>query len=234
MARTLLQTVNDVLKKVFVIQGDSGDLSTLSDSARQIYIDLAVSSINETIDDLYTASNEPMPNEVVEGTITLATSDRDYALPAALVQIRWPLIDQTNGQYIVEYPGGYEAMFADQAYPANYTGLPTSAAIRPSDGLLYMDRIPTSDENGNVYTYMYDKDVSLSVAADTVPFSDAVTRALIPAMAERWKRARNRGYSESTYNKAMGIAATLVRQKQQNSSYLRHSASPRFDFFDDG
>jgi hypothetical protein len=220
VAKSLLNGVNEVLKRVHIIQGDSGELTTLTDSARQIYIDLAVQVWNEQIDEIYAKTSIALPNSLVEATITLVTSDRDYALAADLVQLRYPLLDRTNGQYITEYPGGYETMAADQNFPNNYTGLPTSAAIRPTDGELYMNNIPTANENGNIYTYLYDKDTVLSIAADTVPFKDAVFRAMVPAVAESWKKARRQRFSQTNYNNAMARAATLLSQNQLRNKYI--------------
>ena len=42
MTKTLLNGVNDLLKRVKVIAGDTGTLSTLTDSAKQAYIDTAI------------------------------------------------------------------------------------------------------------------------------------------------------------------------------------------------
>ena len=217
---TLLNCVNEVLKRVQVIQGDSGLLTSLTDPGRQVFIDLAVQVWNELIEDLYSQSNIPMPNELAENTITLVTSDRDYALQTDLVQLHFPLIDETNGQYITEYPGGYMQMVEDQNFPSNYTGLANYAAIRPTDGELYLDRIPTANENGLVYKYRYDKDVSMSLAADTVPFTDAVFRALVPAAAEMWKIEQHNKFSQEIYEKAFGKASTLLTQVEIRDSWL--------------
>lgn len=220
MAKTLLNGVNEVLKRVQIIQGDSGEFTSLTDSARQIYIDLAVQVWNEQIDEIYSKTSVALPNEVTEATITLVTSDRDYALAADLVQLRFPFLDRTNGQYITEYPGGYEAMVTDQNFPDNYTGLPMSGAIRPTDGELYLNNIPTASENGLIYTYLYDKDTVLAIAADTVPFKDAVFRAMVPAVAEAWKKARRQRSNQKTYNNAMARAATLLTQNQLRTRYI--------------
>lgn len=219
MAKTLLDCVNEVLKRVHIIQGDSGQFTTLTDSARQIYIDLAVQVWNEQIDEIYSKTSIALPNELVEATITLVTDDRDYALAADLVQLRFPLLDRTNGQYITEYPGGYESLVYDQNFPDNYTGLPISGAIRPSDGELYLNNIPKASENGLVYTYLYDKDTAMTLATDTVPFKDAVFRAMVPAVAEAWRKARRQQSSDTAYKNAMARAATLLTQTQLRTQY---------------
>ena len=218
--KTLLNGVNELLKRVRLIQGDSGILASLTDSPRQVYIDTAVQVWNELIEEVYSKANIPLPQELGENTITLATDDRDYALQTDVVQLYFPLLDETNGRYIDEYPGGYIDMVRDQTIPANYTGLPNYAAIRPTDSELYLDNIPTSAENGDVYKYRYDKDISLSAAADTFPFIDAVFRALVPAAVELWRKSHQNSFDADGYKKSVGTAARLMTQKQQRGSWL--------------
>jgi hypothetical protein len=231
MAKTLLNGVNEVLKRVSVIQGDSGALTTLTDSGRQVYIDLAVQVLNEVMEEMYALANKPMPNILSENTITLATSDRDYTLQTDLIQLLYPLLDETNGQYILEYPGGYMGMVSDQAYPSNYTGLPTYAVISPEDGELYLDKLPTSDENGLVYKYRYIKDGSLSAAADQFPFSDAVFRAIIPAASQLWSKQQKKEFDSGEYKISMGRAMRFLSQGVQRDSWIPKITTRGFDPF---
>lgn len=234
MAKTLLNGVNDVLKRVNIITGDSGELASLTNSGKQTFIDLAIQVWNEAIDELYTTAETPKPNELAESTITLATSTREYTLASDLVQLRFPLQDETNGRYLSEYPGGYTALVSDQDIPGNYTGQPYYAAIRETDGKLYVDRQPTSNENGQVYKYRYDKELALTVAGSTVPFKDVVYRAMVPAVAELWKRDQRNSFDEAYYRLSIGRAARLLTQKQQRDSWLpRRSYVVSFDPYAD-
>lgn len=216
---TLLQGVNKVLRRVNILTGDTGELTGLTESARQVFIDTAVQAWNEAVLELYSVSNLPMPNELSSNTITLASGDRDYALQSDLLQLRWPLFDSTNGQYISQYPGGYEQMLADQAITVN-TGVPYLAAIRETDGELYIDTLPGADEVGLVYTYQYDKDLELTLAADTFPFNSAVFNAMVPFVSEIWRRNRNKTFDPRTMEKQLGIASRYLSQKQMNSSWI--------------
>jgi hypothetical protein len=217
---TLLNGVNEVLKRVRIINGDSGVLTGLTDTARQNYIDIAVQAWNEGLDELYTASNTSLPNELAEDTITLVTDDRDYALNTALNQLRFPLLDETNGAWITEWPGGYEDLVASQLQPSNFTGLPLFATIRPTDGQLYMDRIPTASENGKTYKYRYDKDLELTLASDTMPFKDVVFRAMVPAVAELWRREIRGEFDPGFFGVSLGRASRYLTQKQMRTSWL--------------
>lgn len=221
MAKTLLNGVNEVLKRVGEIQGDAAVLTSLTDSPRQAYVDLAVQLWNELIDEAYNAANVPLPQILGEATITLATGDRDYALNSALSRLYFPLLDETNGQTIHEYPGGYMAMVAEQLTPANYTGLANFAAVRATDGQLYLDRIPTSAENGLVYKYRYEKDGVLSAAADTMPFTDKVFRAFVPAVSEMWRRRMERDFDAALAAGSMARAIGLLTMVPRMTSYGR-------------
>ena len=216
---TLLTGTNEVLKRVQLIQGDSGILTTLTDSARQVYIDTAVQMWNETIDELYSISDKPKPKELAENTITLTTSTRAYALQTDLLQLYWPFLDETNGRFITEYPGGYLDLVTSQLVPANYTGLPIMGCIRPTDGYIYLDRIPTSNENGLIYKYRYDKSLNMTTAAAVFPFNDAVFRSLVPSVAELWKKQHNNKFDNGIYQNGLGRASRYLLNLQQRDSW---------------
>lgn len=212
---SLLNGVNEVMKRVKLIQGDSGELVTLTDSPRQVWIDQFVQIWNEVMEELYSVSDKPMPQELAEDTITLVTDDRDYVL-STFNTLHWPFVDETNGRYI--YETNYDSIWRSQPIPADWTGLPARGAIRETDGQLYLDRIPTSQENGLVYKYRYDKDISMSVAADIFPFKGEVFRALIPVVAEIFK-AENRKDALISLSSNIGRAARLLSNVKQRTSY---------------
>lgn len=218
MAKTLLNAVNEILKRVRVISGDAGALTTLTDTARQGPIDVAVQVINEGVDALYAASPEAMPQEQGESTIVLVAGTRAYSLATDLVALRWPLIDKTNAQFIFEFAGGYNALLPLDV-EQNDTGLPVAAAIRPTDGKLHLDRAPTSAEAGRTYTYQYDADQAMSAYTDTVPFGDAVFRAMVPAWVELYKREQRNEFDADMFKVSIGRAAQLLTEKQQRTDY---------------
>jgi len=154
-----------------------------------------------------------------EDSVTLVTSTRAYSLASDLVQMLWPLLDETNGRFIYEYEDGYHALITQQIFPDNYTGIPYRGVIRPTDGLLYLDYIPTSDENGLIYKYRYLKDTILSVAADTFPCTDACFRALVPAGAEFVNRVHKNKFDEAMFKTSVGRAARLLGKPPQRNSY---------------
>jgi len=217
---SLLDGVNEVLKRAGELDNDTGALTTLTDSARQWNIDITVQIWNELVDELYARLGIMVPLNTDESTtITLVASQRAYALPSDLVQIQWPLVDETNGRIIAEYPGGYEDLIEDQLIPGNYKGVPLAAVIRPSDGYLYIDTNPTSSEAGLAYKLRYLKDVSVSSAADTFPFNDAVFRALVPAATELFRYNKTQEMSGSIFRNAFGRAARLMSRQPAPTSW---------------
>lgn len=218
MAKTLLDAVNEVLKRVGVIAGDAGELETLTDSARQRPIDVAIQVVNEGIDEIYASTATPQPKEQAESTIALVAGTRAYALADDLVQLRWPMVDQTNAQYLYEAKGGYNAIIVADP-ERDDTGLALCAAINPSTGELYLDRTPTATEAGRVYTYQYDKDLELSDAADAVPFGNTVFRAMVPAWVQLWKREMRNEFDGDLITASIGRASRLLPKKEPRTSW---------------
>lgn len=218
---TLLQGVNDVLKKVDVLD-DGGELTTLTDTARQSYIDMAIQSLNESIDQLYSLSETPKPMVMGEATITLATGDRDYALDSSLVILRddYHLIDETNN-HIISILGddGYRQIVHGDIEQDD-TGLPSAAAIRPTDGELFMDRTPTSAFNGCEYKYRFEKDLELTAAADEFPFTDAVYRAIRPAAVELWRFYRHHEFNQGMFDGSMARAMRFLLRLPPKDTWM--------------
>ena len=212
MAYSLLDAVNLTLKRVKIIAGASGALTSLTDSPRQTMVDTAVQVINESIHELYTETEKPLPLEAVTSNITLVNGTREYTLPTDLEAIRYPLLDTTHGQYVYEYRGGYEKMRKDQPEPGNWSGIPYFATINPTNGKLRFERAADAGADGRVYELLYDKRLSLALATDTFPFSDTVVDSLVPCWAEDWNRSQKRSFDEKKRNTAFAQACRYLTQ----------------------
>jgi hypothetical protein len=217
---TLLDGVNEVLMKIRLVNS-SKKLTSLTDSGKQVFIDTAIQSWNEGVDQLYSKAKMLRPQQAGEDSITLATGTRNYDLPEDLIQIRWPLHDETNGSFINKYPGGYDELRNTQVQPANYTGQPTLGAISPIDGSLYLDMIPTSGENGNVYKFRYWKDTNLSRSSDLFPFNEVVFRAMIPVVAELFRYNQNNRFSDGVAKVNYGRAVRALKQEPANTAWIK-------------
>lgn len=217
MAKTLLNSVNDMFKLASLTAGDQDALTSLTDSARQHDIDACVLALNQTIDELYSSSEVPMPEQRAESTITLVTGTRAYSLATNYNRLHWPFIDKNNSNYIYEYSSYDDLLVRDPEQ--DDTGLPTYGVIRPNDSKLYLDVAPTAVENGAIYTYQYDKDLELSAASDQVPFNNVVYRAVIPAAFQVWKRERRAEFDEGLYRAHLGRASRLLTLVPQRTHY---------------
>ena len=219
MAYTLLNAINLSLKRVRIIQGDLGDLTSLTDSGHQADIDIMVQAWNEVITDLYDAGND-LPKEEKEGTITLVAAQREYDVPTDMdVLSSRVLLDQTNGQYLYEYPGGFAGMFQDQSQPASYTGLPIYYCINPTNGKFRVDRGPDTGDAGKIYTFIYRKRLYMDSATDTFPFVDTVVNDLIQAVKEVWNRESKEKFDGAAYQKSIARGADHIRQLDYPGKY---------------
>jgi hypothetical protein len=218
VAKTLLNCVNEIFKRVNNIAGDAAALTTLVDSARQHPIDVSIQVINEGIDELYSYTQEGLPKQQAETTITLATNTREYALASDLIRLHYPMVDRTNTQYISEFPGGYDAMLLWDIQQT-FTGLPMYGCISPITGLLRVERAPTAAENGRIYTYEYEKDLGLVNATDTVPFSNAVFRSMVPMWVQLYKREMQGEFDEALYKAGIGRASRFLSELEPRPSY---------------
>ena len=226
MSKTLLNGVNEVLKKTDVLDSDAGLLTTLTDSARQTLIDTTVQAINEIVDELYVLAKMSKPKQMRESTITLSDGVKKYSLHSKLLMLRteYHLIDETNSHTITIIPDGYHDIVLGDL-DQDDTGLPHFCAISPIDGKLVMDRAPTSVEAGRVYKYRYDRDLSLDEADDVFPFNDAVFRSVVTGAAERYKFYRHLEFSDGIYRRAMSMAARYLREMPPRTSYGRGRSS---------
>lgn len=216
---TFLEGVNDVLNRVH-ITSVNGAITSFTDSGRQVHIDLAKQLWNEAIDTLYEITNLPRVQETGVTNITLVSGQREYDFPSGFVQIRWPLIDETNGYEIREYPGGYEAMRREQLQPSQWTGLPNFAAINPTSGDLRMDRAPDADSNGLVFVLLYDKNNGMSAATDVIPVpNDPCYRACVGAIAEIWELRKRDDFDAGIFRSSLARAAAFMSQTPRRTHW---------------
>lgn len=218
MSKTLLNGINDLLDRVGILDAN-GELGSLTNQGKQLFIDLGIQIWNETVDEICNMMGQPHPGETGSSTVTLVTDTREYDLPSDLIQIRWPLMDHTNGYYIWEYPGGYEKMRIEQLIPDEWAGLPLYAAINPTTGKLRMDRGPESSQNGLEYNMLYDKDLVMDEASDTFPFSDATYRAVLPVVSELWERRTRNDFDKEEYRKQLSRAVAFANKNNRRAHW---------------
>lgn len=216
---TLLDGVNNALKRVNVIRGDTEAFTSLTDPAHQHDLDLMVQLWNEAIAMVYTLPGKPLPRRISNVTITLIQDQRNYPLPVDCEQIRFPLMPLSNeGGRINEYRGGYERMRWEQLHRSQYKGIPNYGVMDPRTRELLLDRAPIDDAVGREYDLEYNKVLTLSQATDQFAFDDSAVLSMVPVIAEAWRQnetGANRGFAPS----AFGRTARIIRSQEKRSMY---------------
>ena len=216
MAITFLAAVNSTLTDASIIQSD---LASFTSTAHQVDVDVMLRSWNDAIDELYRFGNSPMRGETAISTFTLAADTSAYSLAADFVTMTGNPVGSTDNDVLKPYPGGFEQLRVDLPDRTDFAGAPTRWAINPTDGNLEIDATPTSSENGNIYTYEYEKDQDLAATGDTFPFNDEVVRALRDAVVQLFSRKRKASFDEGIYNVSMARAAHKLRNRAANRTY---------------
>ena len=217
MTTTLLTGVNDVLKRVRIVQGATAALTSLTDSALQTDIDICLQLWREVVAQLQ--SDGIVGTEVVEGSITLVAAQREYSLGSGFVEMSGApgygavLICAAKNRTLHQYPtrmgeDPYIQMIADQPDPAQFSGSPNYYAISPKAEKFRLDTNPATGDADDVYTYLYDQAPTLAAATDNFPFIDLIYQALVPTVAELFTN-RSEGEVRETISASTGYLRAL-------------------------
>jgi len=219
MAKTLLNAVNEVLNNTRHISGTDGALTSLTDSARQVWIDGAITSLRDTVQELYSQTRTPLPKIMRTQPIALVEDKRSYALDNDVIKLQWPLRDEDNGEIILEHPKGYDGILNEQLQPDLYVGLPYFAALEPSRREIYMDRVPTAQYAGRVYKARYHTRLTFAAPGDIFPFNDDAVDAVIQAGTEHFRRRYQNQFDDTMYAAAMARAASNITGSFSRAKY---------------
>lgn len=231
---SFIDAVNEVLAQVGTVQGATGRLTDFTESGFQRSIDVAIQTWNEAIAELYDLGL--LVGETASATMTLVADTREYSLPSDFEKMagRTPATavwrGATTNHLLTEYKGGYEQMIADQLTATDFVGPPNRWVINPTSGNVRIDTDPTSTEANQIYNALYEKEIAFTSTASTTstatgsvdvfPFSDTVTRALIPAVAELWKaKMPNEKTNSGIFRSNFARAASHLSQKQARRRY---------------
>lgn len=222
MAKTLLNGVNEVLKKAGLIDSDVGVLTSLSDSGRQSYIDTAVQALNECVDQLYAEAQMSKPNVLTTSLIVMNAGTQSNGAQTNVVRYRpeFHLVDRTNS-HIIFFDMSEDAyaklILAD--LEQDDTGLPSYAVVSPINGDIVWNITPSAEYHNRQYRYYYDKELELTAASDTFPFKDIVFRMLVNAAYERFTYMDRKEFNVGFYNYHMSLAAKYLRQVPPRQSW---------------
>lgn len=189
---TLLEAINRILRKNAIIRGDTDTVSTLSDTQHNASLNLAVVAIQDELVKLIAERLIPSERKTT-GTITFATDTRTYALAADFTRFYGipHFYRAADNEHIYEFPGGLEMLQVTYYDYATQSGSPVHFYWEPdSTKKVGFFQVPTSSENGEVWTYEYEGSVMIDAVSDTLPFhNDEESYAFVEMCSRRFKFA---------------------------------------------
>ena len=166
---TLIQAIARVMRATGIIRGDTDAPTTLSDLQHGATINLAVIAIQDELNELTSDMLIAYEHDAT-GIVSAVAGTRSYSLASDFVRFfgEGSLYNSGDNVHIFEFPGGEAKL--QQIYPNYktaqgnpqfwYFDLTTSKKVA-------LWPVPSVDKT---YTYDYEQDVSVSAAADTMPF----------------------------------------------------------------
>jgi hypothetical protein len=164
---TFLEAVNRIFRANGIIQGDTDEITSFSDTQHLATTQLAKIAIQDEIIDL--ASRKMIPNERTTGTLSLVASTRAYSLSATFRSFEGtPHFVDTDNQQLFEYPGGLNRLrLVDQNWDT-VTGTPLywywDSTTAKKVGFW-----PVPDE-ADTLTYPYEASILIEGANEDLPF----------------------------------------------------------------
>ena len=182
--------LNRLLRTNQIITGDDDSITTFSDTQHAADIELAQIAIQDELASL--VADKFIDYEKATDTISLVTGTRTYTLASDFIRFygeRPSFYDSTDNVRIYEYTGGEDSL-RDVDYQYKTTqGNPWSwywDSTTSKSVAFYL--VPESTFNGRSLSYDYEKSVTVTVAADTLPFhNDEASQAFISCAARRFR-----------------------------------------------
>jgi hypothetical protein len=238
MAIVFLDVVNETLKRVGAIQGDTGNLVTATvtgtatgafdvepfeRSAIQRQVDVCIQLWREGIHELYV--HGLFAREAASATFTFASDTREYTLPNDFERIAGDgyVRGATTGLVLTPYPGGYAKMLADQPRASDWVGDPGHFAFSPATDTIRFDRTFATQQAGHVYNMLYERSINFTstMATAELPFSDTVSYDMVPTVAEFMKRWFKQEFDDAGYRQSLVRSLQTASKKQPMHRYGR-------------
>lgn len=224
---TFLEAVNRVLRSNGILAGDDDDILTFAQTQHLAMVNLCVIAIQDELTDLI--SDELIPYERTTGSITTSSGARTYALPSNFVQMygKGHLTLSDGTLQVFEYAGGLEQLQVDFINYLSQTSAPTWWYFEPTTTKT-IAFFPTPNVV-QTWNYDYEKDVSVTLTTDTLPFHNAIeAQAFCGAAGRRFKfmyeDAQNTDTilkNDASYISAKGRLMRLMTGKNPGSRYSK-------------
>ena len=179
-----LAAVNRLLAAEGYLSGDGDEIATFSDLQHKATTRIARIAIQDELSEL--ASDIQLPYEkTTTGSIVTVQGTRTYALASDFVRfIGKPMIFcSADNVELFEYPGGEDNLkLADFQYKTT-EGNPYAWYLE--GGTTKQVSFYQVPQSGKVYSYDYEKDVSVTNSTDTLPFHNEIEAQAFCRLAQR-------------------------------------------------
>ena len=197
---TLLECINRMLRTNAIIRGDTDTVSTFTDVNHNASLNLAIIAAQNELTRLIARRLIPKERST-SGSITLATNTRTYDLATDFIRFYGlpHFYNVTANRQIYEYTGGLKKLQIEIYNYATQYGAPNWWYWEPVDSTykkVGFFLVPSSVENGEVWTYDYEASVMVTLAGDNLPFHNDEESFTFTEMAARrfkfmWEDVKN-------------------------------------------
>lgn len=194
-----LDAVNRMLRIEGIISGDDDNATSFADTAHSNMINLAQIAIQDELSDY--VSDRTISYEEADGYITTVASQQKYSLNSDFVRMtdEHPFLAKVDaatstgvadGTQIYPYRGGESQLRRDAYNYRTETGDPVYY-YHTGGTANQIGFYPVPETAGDIYRYDYQKDVSVSVVSDVIPFINEITsQAFVACAAIRFRAFR--------------------------------------------
>jgi hypothetical protein len=172
-----------------IIRGDTDPVSSFSDVAHNASLNIGIVAIQNELTRLIAKRLIPKERNT-SGSITFATNTRTYDLATDFVRFYGVphFYNVAQNRQIYEYAGGLPKIQVEIFNYDTQYGQPNWWYWEPVDSTnkkVGFFLVPSSTENGQVWTYDYEQSVMVTVAADSLPFHNDEESFTFSEMAAR-------------------------------------------------
>lgn len=229
---TFLECINRILRQNAIIRGDTDPVATFSDTQHNASLNIGILAVQDELISLI--ADRLIPSErKTSGSITFTTNTRTYALATDFIRFYGHphFYRAAENRQIYEYPGGLENLQVDIWNYATQYGAPIWFYWEPdTTKKVGFFQVPSSSENGEVWTYEYEGSVMVDSASDSLPFHNDEEAYSFSVMAGRrfkymFEDVKNEVDiaaildKDLTYKTAKATLYKLIRGQNPNRSY---------------
>jgi hypothetical protein len=219
--------VNRILRSNGIIKGDDDVLTTFSDLQHNATSQLAQIAIQSELNDLI--SDNLIPYERAQGSITTVTGTRAYALAADFVRLYGDppfLYNAVQNRAVYEFAGGENALRNQIWQYRTQSGSVINWYLEQGTSKqIALYQVPDANNAGQIWAYDYEKDVSVTNSTDTLPFqTESEAQAFCDAAGRRFKylfedSSEAKIANDLVYMSSRSRLFNLMRGKTPTASY---------------